>query len=177
MEAVLLEDRLGAGVSLSPYDYILAVLETSGAPFTIHAHAPSVTIADADANLAFPVARLLKTIAFRAKLGGWVLAGLCGYAQVDYKRLAEAVGVSRTQLMRLEAHEVEAELGYEIGGVAPFALYEQTRVWLDTAAMRHSAIFCGTGRRDRTLEIAPADLACVTAAHVAHLARKIVCEG
>lgn len=120
---------------------------------------------------------MLKTIAFRTKQRGWVLAGLCGYAQVDYKRLAEAVGVNRTQRMRLEFHEVEAELGYTIGGVAPFAPNGQTRVVIDTATLRHATIFCGTGRRDRTLEIAPAELVRTTAAHVAPLARKMVCEG
>ncbi len=156
---------------------IQAALDAAGAAYSIHAHAPSVTIADADANLAFPVERLLKTIVFRNKRGGWVLAGLCGYAQVDYKRLAEAVGINRTQLMRLELHEVEAELGYAIGGVAPFAPNDQTHVYLDAGVLRHSTIFCGTGRRDRTLEIAPAELVRITTARVAPIARKMVCEG
>lgn len=164
-------------VTDSPFEHIVAALDAAGAPYAIHAHAPSVTIADADAHLDFPVERLLKTIAFRTKRGGWVLAGLCGYVQVDYKRLAEALGVNRTQLMRLELHELEAELGYEIGGVAPFAPNDQTRVVIDTATLRHATIFCGTGRRDRTLEIAPTDLVRVTAAQVALLSKKRVCEG
>ena len=166
-----------AVISDASFLHIQSVLDAAGAAYSIHAHAPSVTIADADANLAFPVERLLKTIAFRNKRGGWVLAGLCGYAQVDYKRLAEAVRVNRTQLMRLELHEVEAELGYAIGGVAPIAPNDQTHVYLDAGVLRHATIFCGTGRRDRTLEIAPADLVRITAAHVAPLARKMVCEG
>ncbi len=161
----------------SPFQQIVATLAAAGAPYTIHEHAPSVTIADAEAHLAFPVERLLKSIAFRNKRGGWLLAGLCGYAQVDYKRLAEAVGVSRTQLVRLEFHEVEAELGYEVGAVAPFARNGETTVWLDAGVLRHATIFCGTGRRDRTLEIAPADLIQLTAAQVAPIAKKVVCEG
>jgi Cys-tRNA(Pro)/Cys-tRNA(Cys) deacylase len=158
-------------------DRIVATLAASGAAYTLHEHAPSVTIQDADAYLGFPVERLLKTIAFRVKNRGWVLAGLCGYAQVDYKKLAAACGVSRDKIVRLEAAEVEQELGYELGGVAPFAPNEQTAVLLDAGALGWKTIFCGTGRRDRTLAIAPRDLARVAGAQVAPLAKKTVCEG
>lgn len=52
-----------------------------------HHHAPSITVQDADTNFDFPVERLLKTIAFRVKNRGWVLAGILGYDRVDYRRL------------------------------------------------------------------------------------------
>lgn len=159
------------------HDKIIAFLTASGAPYTLHEHAPSVTIQDADAYLDFPVERLLKTIAFRVKNRGWVLAGLCGYAQVDYKKLAAACGVSRDKLVRLEPDEVERDLGYELGGVAPFAPNDRTAALLDAGALGWQTIFCGTGRRDRTLEIAPRDLARVAGAQVAPLAKKMVCEG
>jgi Cys-tRNA(Pro)/Cys-tRNA(Cys) deacylase len=164
-------------LSKSKLDVVVATLYASSTAYRIHEHAPSVTIADADAHLDFPVDRLLKTIAFRVKNGGWVLAGLCGYAQVEYKRLAEAIGVNRTQLMRLTPEEVESELGYELGGVAPFAPNEQTRVVLDSGVMQFETVFCGTGRNDRTLEIAPGELVRVSGAQVAPLAKKMVCEG
>ena len=159
------------------HEPMAAMLAASGVAYIVHEHAPSVTIEDADTYLAFPVERLLKTIAFRVKNRGWVLAGLCGYAQVDYKKLAAACNVSRDKLMRLEPGEVEQELGYELGGVAPFAPNVQTAVLLDTGALGWQTIFCGTGRRDRTLEIAPRDLARVAGAQVAPLAKKMVCEG
>ncbi len=37
------------------YATILGALDASGIPYTIHEHAPSVTIQDADDNLWFPV--------------------------------------------------------------------------------------------------------------------------
>lgn len=144
---------------------------------TLHHHAPSITVLDADTNLDFPVERLLKTIAFRVKNRGWVLAGILGYDRVDYRRLGEAVGVNRTQLMPLSPEEVEAELGYVIGGVAPFAPNDHTLVMLDDAILRHATIFCGTGRTDSTLEIAPAELVKASGAQVASIARKLACEG
>ena len=157
------------------YDQITATLAASGVAYRIHEHAPSVTIQDADTNLDFPVDQLMKTIAFRVKNRGWVLAALCGYAQVDYKRLAAAVGVSRDKLMRLEPDAVQSELGYELGGVAPFAPNDRTEVLIDDYVLGWQVIFCGTGRNDRTLEIDPRLLVGVAGARVAGLA-KYYCE-
>jgi Cys-tRNA(Pro)/Cys-tRNA(Cys) deacylase len=157
------------------YDQIVATLANSGVAYRVHEHAPSVTIEDADTHLDFPVDQLLKTIAFRAKNRGWVLGALCGYAQIDYKRLSAAVGVSRDKLVRLSPEEVESELGYQLGGVAPFAPNAQTQVLIDAGALGWQTVYCGTGRNDRTLEIAPRLLVRVTGAQVAPLA-KIYCE-
>lgn len=143
----------------------------------LHHHAPSITVQDAETNLDFPIERLLKTIAFRVKNGGWVLAGILGYDRVDYRRLGEAVGVNRTQLMPLSPEEVEQELGYIVGGVAPFAPNERTQVILDDAILRQVTIFCGTGRTDQTLEISPAELVKASGAQVASIAKKQSCEG
>lgn len=150
---------------------IVALLDARHAAYILHEHAPSVTIEDADANLWFPVERLVKMIAFRVKGGGDVLVGLCGYNQVDYKKLAAVVGVNRTQIMRLTPVEIETELGYVVGGVAPFALNEQVCVLLDAGVMAWPTIYCGTGRPDRTLEIAPGDLVRVTQAAVVCLVK------
>lgn len=158
-------------------DALLAALDADGAPYALHEHAPSVTIANADAYLEFPVERLLKTIAFRVKDRGWLLAGLLGYGQLDYKRLSAALGVSRDKIVRLEAHEVEEQLGYPLGGVAPLAPNAATRVLMDTGVRRWGTIFCGSGRPDRTLEIAPETLARFARAEFAPLAKKVVCEG
>lgn len=158
-------------------DSFLAALKADGAPYTLHAHAPSVTIANAEEYLDFPVEQLLKTIAFRVKERGWLLAGLLGYNQIDYKKLSAAMGVPRDRIMRLEAYEVEEQLGYPLGGVAPVAPNPATTVLLDTGVRRWGTIFCGTGRPDRTLEIAPDDLARLAEAQFAPIAKKLICEG
>jgi Cys-tRNA(Pro)/Cys-tRNA(Cys) deacylase len=154
------------------YEDLLQRLATSGVRYRIHEHAPSVTVVDAESYLTFPVAQLLKTVAFRVKHGDWVLAAVCGHAQVDYKKLAALCGVSRDKLARLTPTEVEQNLGFELGGVSPFAPNPQTKVLVDAGAMQHEIIFCGCGRNDRTLEIAPADLARLASATVAPLAKE-----
>lgn len=157
----------------SGHNEILERLRHTSILYRIHEHAPSVTIQDADQNLWFPVDQLLKTIAFRIKNRGWVLAALCGYSQVDYKKLAAAVGVSRDKLMRLSPTEVALELGYELGGVAPFAFNDQTRVVIDAGALTFPVIYCGVGRKDRTLEISPADLLRVTGGEAVALSKSV----
>lgn len=159
------------GVNLAFYDNLVQRLAASGLAYRLHEHAPSITVADAETNLDFPIAQLLKTVAFRVKNGGWVLAALCGHVQVDYKKLAAACGVSRDKLMRLTPDEVLQELGFELGGVCPFAPNGQTRVLIDAGALQHAQIFCGTGRTDRTLEMRPAYLVALTGATVAPLAK------
>ncbi|HHY57422.1 MAG TPA: hypothetical protein GYA08_18520 [Chloroflexi bacterium] len=42
------------------FAHITALLDASNAAYTLHEHAPSVTIQDADANLWFAYERLLK---------------------------------------------------------------------------------------------------------------------
>ena len=160
---------------MTVYENLVQRLHESGAGYRIHDHAPSVTVLDAETYLDFPVNQLLKTIAFRIKNGGWVLAALCGYQQVDYKKLADSCGVSRDKLMRLTPKAVEQELGFELGGVCPFAINAQTRVVIDVGALHHALVFCGTGRRDRTLEIAPPNW-CVSLARRLHRWRKLSCD-
>ncbi len=64
--------------------------------------------------------------------------------------------------------EVEAALGYVIGGVAPFPPHAETRTIVDAdAAATMNTVYCGIGRADRTLEIAIADVIAVANADVA----------
>ena len=140
------------------YEQILNGLAQSNAHYQIHEHAPSVTFQDAADYLDFPLERLLKTIAFRVKNGDWALAVVQGAERVDYKKLAAHLGTSRDKLVRLTPEQVETDLGYTLGGVAPFATNVQTRVVFDSGTLALGTVFCGSGRTDRTLEIAIGDL-------------------
>lgn len=118
---------------------------------------------DATQNLFFDVARIVKTVAFRIRSGGLVLAALRGSGRVDYPRLAALVGVNRRDLAPLSPEEVREQLGVEPGSVSPVPLREDAIVFVDDDVLTiQSTIYCGIGRPDRTLEIAAADLVRLT---------------
>jgi Cys-tRNA(Pro)/Cys-tRNA(Cys) deacylase len=67
------------------YETIVQSLRVNGIPFTTHEHAPSYTVADAEAYLDFPLDRLLKTIAFWIRSGGYILTAVRGRDHIDYR--------------------------------------------------------------------------------------------
>ncbi len=151
----------------SAFGRLLAIVDQGGLPFTLHEHAPSRTMEDAAQNLSFDVARIVKTIAFRTRNGGLVLAALRGIKRVDYPRLAALVGVNRRDLAPLAPEEVRELLGVEPGSVSPLPLREDAVVFIDDDVLTiQPTIYCGIGRSDRTLEISPDDLEKLTGGQI-----------
>jgi prolyl-tRNA editing enzyme YbaK/EbsC (Cys-tRNA(Pro) deacylase) len=66
---------------------------------------------------------------------------------------------------------VRAELGLEPGGVCPLVDDPKVTVLLDDRVLDLRRAFCGSGRYDATLELAPGDLARASGAVVADRAR------
>jgi Cys-tRNA(Pro)/Cys-tRNA(Cys) deacylase len=138
---------------------IVAHLTERGVPFTIHEHVMARTVADALERLPFSPDAYLKTVAFRLKAGGWVLAALRGADRVDYRGLAAALGVGRRDLHQMTPDGVAEDLGYPLGGVGPVPTNAQTRTVFDVLAVQElDTVYCGAGRPDRTLEARISDL-------------------
>jgi len=151
---------------------LLEIVDRSCFPFILHEHAPSRTIADASQNLLFELERIVKTIAFRTRNGGLVLAALQGTKRVDYARLAALVGVNRRDLAPLSPDEVRELIGVEPGSVSPLCLPGDAAVLIDDDVLTiQPTIYCGIGRSDRTLEIVPADLVGLSAGRIGGFSR------
>jgi Cys-tRNA(Pro)/Cys-tRNA(Cys) deacylase len=147
------------GTGLTAFRRIAEIVAKSGVPFTIHAHEKTRTVEDAEHNLSFDVTRIVKTVAFRTRNGKIVLAAVRGVRRVDYARLAALVGVNRRDLAALSPAEVEELLGVEPGSVSPFPLRDDVLILIDKDVLTIlPTLYCGAGRSDRTLEIAPDDL-------------------
>ena len=145
------------------FQRLLETVEQSGLPFILHEHATTRTVEEAKQNLSFDVARIVKTIAFRTRNGGLVLAALRGARRVDYPRLAAFLGINRRDLEPLSPEEVREHLGVEPGSVSPLSLLGDAAVLIDDDVLTIlPTIYCGIGRPDRTLEIAPDDLVTLT---------------
>ena len=154
------------------HEAIVRRLEEQTAQYTIHEHEDSRTYADAVDKLPFPPERMLKTIVFRLKSGGWVLAACRGQDGLDYKKLAAAFGVKRDEVIRPSPDELKAGLGIEAGAVSPVALRDDVQVVFDTRVNREQSLFTGAGQPDRTLEITLDELVRVTGGRVLDIAKE-----
>ena len=154
------------------HDTIVKKLDEKAATYTIHAHVDSRTFADAVDKLAFPPERMLKTIVFRLKSGGWVLVACRGQDGLDYKKLAAAFGVKRDEVVRPSPDELKAGLGIEAGAVSPVALRDDVQVVFDTRVNKEQSLFTGAGQPDRTLEITLDELVRVTEGRVMDIAKE-----
>ncbi|WP_298267063.1 aminoacyl-tRNA deacylase [Geobacter sp.] len=149
------------------------IIKRSGLPFVLHSHAATRTMEDAEQNLSFEVARIVKTVAFRTRNGGIVLAALRGTRRVDYPRLAALVGVNRRDLAPLSPEEVRGYLGVEPGSVSPLSFRENSDLLIDDDVLTIlPTIYCGIGRPDRTLEMAPGDLVRLAGGRVGGFSRR-----
>ncbi|MDP2846950.1 MAG: YbaK/EbsC family protein [Humidesulfovibrio sp.] len=146
------------------FEALLERVRASGLPFVLHEHAPARTMADAE-SLTFDTARIVKTIAFATRDGRLVLAALRGTLRVDHARLARLCGVERKDLAPLSAHSVLERIGVAPGGVSPLhgqghgLVDGEVLIFVDEDVLAIApTAYCGAGRLDRTLELAPLDL-------------------
>ncbi|MBK7894526.1 MAG: YbaK/EbsC family protein [Anaerolineaceae bacterium] len=153
------------------YDQIVNLLQSNKISYEMHVHEPVRTVAEVEEKLPFLLDKMLKTVAFRVKDGRFILAGLRGHDRIDYRQLAAYCGVNRRAVESMSPEAVDAELGFEVGGVGPFALRPEVIVLLDEQLAGLDIVYCGSGRNTATVAIGFADLLRVCGGEVVRLAR------
>lgn len=148
---------------------ITSYLQAQDAKFTLHHHVPVFTMEDVLNNLQFPPDQLLKTLVFKVTSGLFILAVLRGSDKVSYGKLAKAVGVERSSLIRPTKEEVEEFLGVQVGGISPISIKSGTVTLIDQNIIGLQTVYCGVGQNDATLEISLEELLRVTNAKVASI--------
>lgn len=151
------------------YDHLVRLLEADGVRYVMHDYGER-RVGDVQGEPPFPLEALVKTLVFQVN-GFWVLVGLRAQDRLDYRKMAAALGVSRQSCTSAAPEEVERGLGMEPGAVAPFSLHDQTRILLDSRVPQLATVYCGAGTLGKTLSIAGEDLARLSRALVADLAR------
>ncbi len=145
---------------MTAFQRLMEIVEQSGVCHVIHQHEATRTVDDMARTPLFEIARIVKTVAFRTRDGGIILAALRGTRRVDYPRLAALVGVNRRDLAPLSPEEVRLLTGCEPGAVSPLPFTENAMLFIDEDVLTIApTLFCGTGSVERTLEIAPGGLA------------------
>lgn len=147
-------------------------LTRAGVPFTAHTyeHDPAATSYGLEAAeaLGLEPATVFKTLL--ADVDGDLVVGIVPVTgQLDLKALAAAVGGKKAQMA--DAAVAERVTGYVVGGISPIGQKRRLRTVLDASADDHATVFVSGGRRGLDLGLAPDDLARVTGATWAPIAR------
>jgi Cys-tRNA(Pro)/Cys-tRNA(Cys) deacylase len=123
---------------------------------------------DAAAALEVDSGRIHKTLVASVD-GRFVIAIVPVGAELDLKALSAAVGGRRATM----ADPVDAErvTGQVRGGISPLGQRRRLPTVLDAGATRWPTIYVSAGRRGLQVELAPSDLASLTAATIARISR------
>ncbi|MDR0225540.1 MAG: YbaK/prolyl-tRNA synthetase associated domain-containing protein [Burkholderiaceae bacterium] len=143
---------------MSIFDTLVHFLSSQGARFRVLEH-PAEGRSDLVARIRGTApgqgakAMLCKS---RDGEGGLFLAVLPGDRKLDFKQLAQAVGVRRATLATPE--EAMAGTGCAIGAIPPFSFQDGVRLVVDPALVRDFAeIAFNAGRLDRSIVLDSAD--------------------
>jgi Cys-tRNA(Pro)/Cys-tRNA(Cys) deacylase len=147
-------------------------LTAAGVEFTVHAygHDPSHPSYGEEAAEAMGVSpeRVFKTLV--AEVDGELTVAVVPVAgSLDLKALAAAVGGKRATMADPAA--AERTTGYVRGGISPLGQRKKLRTILDSSASVHPTICVSAGRRGLEVELSPRDLAKLTEATSAPVAR------
>ncbi|GLP68558.1 Cys-tRNA(Pro)/Cys-tRNA(Cys) deacylase [Streptomyces sp. TUS-ST3] len=147
-------------------------LTTAGVPFTVHAydHDPSHPSYGEEAAEAMGVSpdRVFKTLV--ADVDGTLTVAVVPVAgSLDLKALATAAGGKRAAMA--DPALAERTTGYVRGGISPLGQRKKLPTVLDVSASTHDTICVSAGRRGLEVELAPTDLAHLTNAVLAPIAR------
>lgn len=152
-----------------------AALDAAGVSYQLHsyAHDPATTSygAEAAAALGIDPDRMFKTLVIdlgstRPELA---VAVVPVSGQLGLKQFAATLGAKRAVLA--EAGLVTRTTGYVLGGVSPLGQKVALPTVIDETAELWDTVFVSAGRRGLDVELAPADLARLTGAHFADVAR------
>jgi Cys-tRNA(Pro)/Cys-tRNA(Cys) deacylase len=151
----------------------------AGAVYAVHeyAHDPRSSLREggrgyaleAVAALGLDPARVFKTIVVSVD-GRPGLAVVPADAEVDLKAVANALGGRRCAIA--DAAEAERATGYVLGGISPLGTKRRLLTAIDASAEAFETIHVSAGRRGLEIELSVGDLARLTDATVAPVARR-----
>jgi Cys-tRNA(Pro)/Cys-tRNA(Cys) deacylase len=120
-------------------------------------------------KIAMPIEQVFKTLLTTDGAGSHFFAVIHGDAELDFKKLARAAGVRKTEMVSLK--EVQPLTGYIRGGVTVFGAKKAFPVFVDETMELFDEVSVSAGVRGTQLILSPADYIRATEATVADLTR------
>jgi Cys-tRNA(Pro)/Cys-tRNA(Cys) deacylase len=102
-----------------------------------------------------PPEQVFKTLLTTGGPGSYVFAVIPGDAELDFKKLARAVGLRKAEMVPLK--EVQPLTGYIRGGVTVFGAKKSYPVFVDETIILFDKISVSAGARGTQLILAPDD--------------------
>jgi Cys-tRNA(Pro) deacylase len=127
------------------------------------------TSAEAAAAIGCDVARIAKSLVFRAADGTPVLVVASGANRVDEKKVAAHLG---QKISRADPDFVVQHTGFAIGGVPPLGHTTAPATLLDQDLRQFTTIWAAAGSPNAVFELSPKDLATLTSAPFTDIARR-----
>ena len=106
-------------------------------------------------KIGMPAEQVFKTLITTDNAGGYFFAVIPGDAELDFKKLARAAGVHKTEMVSLK--DVQSLTGYIRGGVTVFGAKKAFPVFADETIELFDEISVSAGTRGTQLILAPAD--------------------
>ncbi|MEW6648302.1 MAG: Cys-tRNA(Pro) deacylase [Pseudomonadota bacterium] len=145
----------------------------AGIRHTIHSYEHDKAAAsygeEAADKLGLSPARVFKTLLAQIDGKELVVAVVPVAYQLHLKQLASALDARSAEMAR--PADAERATGYVVGGISPLGQKKRLRTVIDESACMHPTIYVSAGRRGLEIELAAADLAGLTQARFAAIAR------
>ncbi len=148
------------------------VLESLGIPFELRGYEvdpddlSAITVAR---KIGMPPEQVFKTLITTGGPGVYLFAVIPGDAEVDFKKLARASGVRKTEMVALK--DVQALTGYIRGGVTIFGAKKAFPVYVDETAILFDRISVSAGTRGTQLILNPDEYIRAASAQTADLTK------
>ena len=118
--------------------------------------------------LGYDIERITKSVFLRSKTRDKYVMAVCSCNQkLDLQELAVLAGVNKLEVADKE--ELSNLVGYPIFGVSSIGLSENIPVFFDASLLEFNTILAGSGESAVEIELAPADLAKISAAVIAKI--------
>ncbi len=98
--------------------------------------------------------RIAKTLSFKLESGA-ILIVAAGDAKVDNSKFK---GLFHTKAKMLTADEVVDLIGHAVGGVCPFAVKDDVKIYLDESLKRFKTVFPACGSVNSAIELTISEL-------------------
>ncbi len=146
----------------------LMILDRWNFPYELRTfEASEFTAEEAARALELPPGSIFKTLVVQGERRGYALAVIPGDSTLSLRKLAQALGDKRADLIPLA--DLTRITGYVKGGVSPLGTKRQMPVLLDQQAFQHPTISVSAGQRGVQMLLSPAHLMQAANATVAEL--------